>query len=213
MSYIITNGVNYIKMTADNRPTTTGNVKDARLFDDQVKAQNYCVCLPNTLKRFGFYVSEVETTTPPPPPPKRFENPIAYDTIQPAAELNEKALDIDYIVSEVKRFEDFVEFMRSQTDPIRRQFAYAEAQIFDIEHAAELSNLNVCQGFRVYKALHEARLLRRQCKDALDLISQIESVIGGGMITKNVSKHVDKMESRTFTPRAIPNLFDKIRGV
>ena len=212
MSYVITNGVNYIKMTQENRPTTTGNIKDARIFDDRVKAQNYCVCLPNTLKRFGFYVSEVEASAPP-APPKRFENPISHDVFQPAQELDERALNIEYIVSEVKRFENFVEFMRSQTEPIRQQFAYAEAQIFDIEHAAELSNLNVCQGFRVYKALHEARVLRRQCKDALDLISQIENAISAGMITKNVSKHFDRMEARTFTPRAIPDLFDTIRGV
>ena len=215
MSYVITDGSNYIKTSGDNRPTTTRCKELARSFDSYIKAQNVCACLPNTFKKFNFYVQEedpssnIKEITHEPVRTIERENIPEPPTITcPAEGLDLRAINVDYIAEEMKRFEDFVHFLREQEPIIRQQQAYADAQIFDIEHAAELTKLNASQGFKIYKLLHEARNLRRQCKDALAMISYINEVVSDGIISRRVSRRIAGMENRNFTPRAIPTVFE-----
>lgn len=221
MPYIITNGSSYIQTGSDNRPTTTGNIDKARLFDIKTKAQNCCVCLPNALKRFGFYVQEVSAKTVGDPDPApvpasetvtgRFANMPLHQDVPPAEDLDGRVLDMDYIISEMSRFEEFVDLMCSSMPAVRQQLAHAEAQIFDIEHAAELERLNVYQGFKIYKALHDARIMRRKCKDTLSVIEQLKCVVTDGLLDHSISLHINGLGERTYTPRAIPELFDDIK--
>lgn len=217
MPYVITNGVNYVMSGADNRATTTGDISRARMFDSKVKAQNCCVCLPNALKKFGFYIQEVGAAAVGVPiqvtenSETRFANMPLFEDVPPADTLDERVLDKEFITKEMSRFEDFISLMHYSEPAVRQQLAHAEAQIFDIEHAAELEKLNVYQGFKVYKALHDARIMRRKCKDTLDIIERLNEVITDGLVGRTVSSHISTLENRTYTPRAIPELFEEIK--
>ena len=49
----------------------------------------------------------------------------------------------------------------------------AELEIEDIEHAAEFYNLDASHGYQLYKLLHDARVRRRKCKNAIAWIDFI----------------------------------------
>lgn len=214
MGYVITNGRNYIKTGGDNRPTTTGRIDEARIFDSLTKAQNFCYCLPSTLKKFGFGVEPTkygEKVQPVEVQPKIEPCLVVENEDTYVVEFDEKAIDAEYIATEIQRFEDFVLFLKSQEPLIKQQQEHAEAQIFDIEHAAEFSKLNVLQGFRLYKLLHDARVMRRKCKDAVDMISYIDDVITEGILTKRTSRRIAGLTNRCFTPRAMPTILSDVK--
>ena len=216
MAFVITNGSLYIKVGSDNRVVTTKNLDSARVFDNKVKAQNVCVCLPTTYKNLGFYVAETDFTRE---PDVGDDGRIAYairqtpteDTTltKPADNLDELFLDMNYILGEIKRFEEFVRAFRAQEVALRQQQLYTEAQIFDIEHAAEFTKLNAVQGFKLYRLLRDARVQRRQCKDALAVLALLKDSVTDTIASSRISQEIKHMPHRSFVPRALPELFRK----
>ena len=140
--------------------------------------------------------------------------PLSYEatekgrTFSAVEGLDERFLDADYVENEIQRFEEFVAAYRQQGQLIHQQQLFAEAQIFDIEHAAEFLNCNAYQGFKLYKMLRDARTLRRKCKDALATLSFLEEVLTEGLIKQQTTKQIDGFKNRKFVPRAMPELFE-----
>ena len=212
MPYVITNGATYIKIGNDNRPTTTPTIESARPFDSKIKAQNVCACLPNIYKSLGFYVipyGEKDVIR------EESKDRLSYEATERGGVFNavegldERFLDPDYVEGEIRRFEEFVAEYRNQSQLIHQQQLFSEAQIFDIEHAAEFINCNAYQGFKLYKMLREARVLRRKCKDSLATLSFLEEVLTEGLIKRQTTKQIDAFKNRKFVPRAIPTLFEE----
>jgi len=215
MSWIITNGSLYIRTGSDNRPTTTKSKEDARKFDTRVKAENVCVCLPGAYRNLGFFVSaeEKEVTLD-----EGLDGRIPYrvaaqpvgkpELVKEANQLDTNYLDLNYVFEEVQRFETFVRKFEEQEQEIKQQQLHAEARIFDIMHAAELNSLNACEGFKLYKLLHEARVQRRQCKDALMALALLRESINGNISAGKITDTIAHFPQRTFAPRALPELFE-----
>jgi hypothetical protein len=212
MPYVITNGATYIKIGSDNRPTTTPTIESARPFDSKIKAQNVCACLPNTYKRLGFYVIPFGETDVIKDDIKDKPNAeVGYKGRKFAAVdgLDERFLDPEYVESEIRRFEEFVADFRNQSQLIHQQQLFTEAQIFDIEHAAEFLTCNAYQGFKLYKMLRDARVLRRKCKNALATLSFLEEVVTEGLIKRQTSSRLTDFKKRKFEPRALPEIFEE----
>lgn len=212
MPYVITNGATYIKIGGDNRPSTTPSIESARSFDTKLKAQNVCACLPNSYKHLGFYVipyGEKDVVREDQGDRISAEATLKGRTFEAPEGLDERFLDVSYIENEIKRFEDFITNYKNQAQLLHRQQMFAEAQIFDIEHAAEFNKLNASQGFKLYKKLHDARVMRRKCKDALATLSFLEEVLTEGLIRCQASKQMDSFKHRKFVPRALPELFEE----
>lgn len=212
MPYVITNGSTYIKVGSDNRPTTTPTIESAKPFDSKIKAQNVCACLPAIYKKLGFYVipyGEKDVIK------EESKDRLSYEATErgrmfsSVEDLDERFLDPDYVENEIRRFEEFVFAYRNQSQLIHQQQLFAEAQIFDIEHAAEFVTCNAYQGFKLYKMLREARTLRRKCKDSLATLSFLEEVLTEGLIKQQTTRQIDAFKNRKFVPRAIPELFEE----
>ena len=78
----------------------------------------------------------------------------------------------------------------------------------DIEHAAEFYNLDASHGYQLYKMLHDARVRRRKCKNAIAWIDYILEQAPDRFIENDPSPRIVGTRSRDYAPRALPALFE-----
>lgn len=220
MPYVITNGSSYIRYLPNNTATTTTDKQQARIFQSEVRAQNSCVCLPNVYRKMGFYVTELYTedqkelstdvhTTPSAP-----ANQDRAMEIQASAHsgVSEELLDFEFLIGEISRFEDLVISLTVAKPHITELLRSTEMEILDIEHIAEFGVLNAPKAYKVYKKLHDARRLRRKCKDCLTAIGHLNSLYGEPLVNKQVSKTLSGMTTRKYEPRVLTDFYEEICG-
>lgn len=83
----------------------------------------------------------------------------------------------------------------------------------DMLHKIEFSNVNVVDGFKLYKALQEIRQRRRQCKDVCDMLGTIHksgTVSSLMNLQGQMTKYQEHLETRTYSPRILSDLFTTI---
>lgn len=93
------------------------------------------------------------------------------------------------------------------------QVRVADKSQEDMLHKIELSNVNVVDGFKLYKALQEIRQRRRQCKDICDMLGTIHKsgTVSSLMNMQNqMTKYQEHLETRTYNPRILSDLFTTI---
>ena len=76
------------------------------------------------------------------------------------------------------------------------------------EHAAEFYNLDASHGYQLYKLLHDARVRRRKCKNAIAWIDYILEQALDRFIENDPSPRIAGTRSRDYAPRALPALFE-----
>ena len=76
------------------------------------------------------------------------------------------------------------------------------------EHAAEFYNLDASHGYQLYKLLHDARVRRRKCKNAIAWIDFILEQRPERFVENDPSARIVGTRSRDYAPRALPELFE-----
>lgn len=215
MSYVITNGSKFISMNSQNRVDTTRDIYSAKFFDSILKANNFMACIPKALRSAGYEVVDdqlfLEEASEQPETAceqQQTKNPIKRETV----EINEEYLDLDYLYANVQVFEEFIHDFQEQKDALIAEQRRMEGRIIDLEHAAELCELDVRRGYLLYKMLHDARKRRRACKDALLVWGELEQHIDRSIMRGNNTKTVNGLYHREYTPREIDNLFEIFDG-
>lgn len=205
MAFVITNGKNYVKEGGGGQASTTHKISLAKLFESKEKAELFCRSLPKSMKHLGYYAADysVESTGE----YTTFSNPV--DSVIEYVDFDPSMIDADYIVGEVRRFEEFMKRLISHKADIRRKQEYAEAQIFDIEHAAEQQSLDVMRGYKLYKLLHDARKVRRDCKNSLKMIGILETCVSSDFLSGNICEKLSVVKEADYIPRVLGELFDK----
>lgn len=98
-----------------------------------------------------------------------------------------------------------VESMRKRKETLQEQHSQIEKEILDIEHYIELSdNMNAYQGWLAYTMLRKRLKRRRQLKDELLVLSDVEDVMNG--LRKSMSR-IDSLSNRKYEPRILKELF------
>lgn len=82
-------------------------------------------------------------------------------------------LSAEFYLQQLKDFREFIQTIHSQRDVLVNAQKKAELEVEDIEHAAEFYNLDASHGYQRYKMLHDARVRRRKCKNAIAWIDFI----------------------------------------
>ena len=83
----------------------------------------------------------------------------------------------------------------------------------DMLHKIEFTNVNVVDGFKLYKTLQEIRQRRRQCKDICDMLGTVHKsgIVSSLMnLQRQMDKHQKHLETRVYTPRVLDELFTTI---
>lgn len=194
MPWVITNNKNYIAKDRRNQIFTTRNAFEAVAFREKEAANNYCKRLPKSLKNLNYH-------------PVRME-----ENRTKAVSLDNDLLDPNYFIDKVLQFNDFLHEIIEQRPLLAEAQKQVELEIIDIEHAAELHTLNAAEGYNLYRMLHEARIRRRQYKDA---IARIDIVMESNAFNNERQQSIERikgMENRIYRPRALPELFKQVKN-
>lgn len=217
MPWVITNGKNYLKKKSDGTPVATRELHEATRFDDCKKANNFCNCLPKSMKHLGYYASHINapSDTQPvqiPSAPKK------YDISEPPThvgkppkdqklEINQDLLEFDTFVGKIQDFSNFVSTAVKQRPILVEAQLRTELEIMDIEHAAEFYNWNAAKGYKAFRMLRDARIRRRKYKDAIQWIDALIEANPSSFISANVPKKLNDTQQREYHPRVFPELF------
>ena len=221
MPYVLTNGSSYIRYLPNNSATLTPHKNQARIFQSEVRAQNSCECLPNIYRKMGFYVNELYADDGAPCSATEVDQPHESElmlgneeeTKLSAAMFTETdMMDFEHLIEEVSRFEDVIITLMDAKSRIKEILKVADLEILDIEHIAEFSVLNAPKAYKVYKRLHDARKLRRQCKNCLSAIGYLSPLYNDYMEGKYYSKTLAGLTTRQYEPRVLHEFYDEICG-
>ena len=155
MPWIISNGKSYVEITPQNQMITTCYIDQAHAFSNKKTAEKYCSLLPKAMKNLKYK-------------PIFISNPDPENT-----DLRLELLSAEFYLQHLKDFREFIQTIHSQRDVLVNAQKKAELEVEDIEHSAEFYNLDASHGYQLYKMLHDARVRRRKCKNAIAWIDYI----------------------------------------
>lgn len=190
MPWIISNGKSYVEITPQNQMITTCYIDQAHAFTNKKTAEKYCSLLPKAMKNLKYK-------------PIFISNPDPENT-----DLRLELLSAEFYLQHLKDFREFIQTIHSQRDVLVNAQKKAELEVEDIEHAAEFYNLDASHGYQLYKMLHDARVRRRKCKNAIAWIDYILEQAPNRFIENDPSPRIVGTRSRDYAPRALPALFE-----
>lgn len=190
MPWIISNGKSYVEITPQNQMITTCYIDQAHAFTSKKTAEKYCSLLPKAMKNLKYK-------------PIFISNPDPENT-----DLRLELLSAEFYLQHLKDFREFIQTIHSQRDVLDNAQKKAELEVEDIEHAAEFYNLDASHGYQLYKMLHDARVRRRKCKNAIAWIDYILEQAPERFIENDPSHRIVGTRSRDYAPRALPALFE-----
>ena len=190
MPWIISNGKSYVEIIGNNQMITTAYIDRAHIFNNKKTAEKYCSLLPKAMKNLKYKAIFISNPNP--------ENP----------DLQLELLTPEFYLTRLKNFSDFIHTIQCQRETLVTGQRKAELEIEDIEHAAEFYNLDASHGYQLYKLLHDARVRRRKCKNAIAWIDYILEQAPDRFIENDPSPRIAGTRSRDYAPRELPALFE-----
>lgn len=112
--------------------------------------------------------------------------------------------DFCYIVDSMWNYRSSLAKLQSQTDQ----------EILDLLHYIELYELDDQESLETMRLLQNARERRRQAKDEMQKTEWFQNAIGNGTNAakaKAAIKQIEKMDTRIYHPRTMPELFKNAR--
>lgn len=194
--WLITNGAGYIQQD-ERGVTTVANPESALKFSERIKAENFYANLAKSFKNIGYSIQEATD---------REKHPnINFDDY-----LDEGCLD--NIKEDVMGIQTLLRKVFRMREHAQTELAKTEAELLDIEHAAEFYALNAAQGYKLYKMLHEARMERRRRKDQIAICNIIIDSGFEGLMDGTTLKRIAGMDNREYKPRVLEELFVEERN-
>lgn len=185
--YVITNGKNYIGCNALRQAIATRDINQSLHFSSKEKAENYLQNMPKHFRNIGYGLGEVK---------EEFDVP-ENDIVQ-----------LDEIIGAIPTIETTLHKLIEQCGVIEAMVHKMDAATIDILHYVEFNQLNVVDGYKIYKKLHEIRIQRRKYKDLLRMINVIKGGSAIDIADGALSKELSVLEDRTYSPRILAELFD-----
>lgn len=189
--YIITNSneTKYIYQTQSKSLAVTTNKTNATKWNDWTKVNNVISNMPKLLQKDQWKVLSVALVTNNNVSPKGFSFPVA------------KPVDKD-IIGLCSEIEEYSVALKARQQLLQQQLSIKDKEREDICHYIEFYNLNACQGYKIYKLLHQTLNERREIKNELEQINIFFTHIRNGLY-QTMESQCDKK----YTPKALPTLF------
>jgi hypothetical protein len=195
MDYIITDGKQYISSTGGIKAVTSK--KKAGKWDLD-KANNIMKSIPTKLRMFDWKCI-----------PLIEQQEIEIEEIkQPTKTLDDYKGLTDNILEKMIDWEKYIKSLREYMTTIDDQLSLVDMEICDIRHYAENFDLNLYQGWKLYKMLQDACKRRRRIKDER---IKVEYILNSNFVdcTNNaISNYIKSLDNRKYRPRVLKELFE-----
>lgn len=185
MKYIISDETNCICVNSENKFYLSNDINEAYEWDFE-KANNVLSALPKSL---GADLTKLVVK----PSPKCN---VTIDKIELTFEIDNF---VDEIIAKTKQLEERLSFLNSELSRV-------DLERVDIEHVAEFSNLNVVDGYKLYKKLHDNAIERRKIKDEIFKISLLLKSSMNLKSANNIKSSFDGLKNRKYSPRVLDDV-------
>lgn len=214
MEYVIkhcTSG-KYLSITKRNDAVWV-DLNKAHRFSDRQKVDNFMLMNFNGAVKGLIGKAEVEIL-----PCDTAHMPLdcTPGTIQPEITEDQASKYLDSLPDLVGQMYETGRIMRVLLTYYSDQVRVADKAQEDMLHKIEFTDVNVVDGFKLYKALQEIRRRRRQCKDICDMLRTVHrsGTVSSLMNLQNeMKKYHDNLETREYTPRVLDDLFNTVTSV
>ena len=203
MAWLVMNNQYYIVVNTYGKVQPIDDVTKASVFETKKQAEEALRNTSKAFKKLGYRVAPTNQ------PVNVLMTKKKKKSAEQKPEEADQLLDAQYYVSELHRFKQFIDTVVSGQAQMEEKQIQAEQEVEDILHAAEFYELDQKQGYELYLKLRDARIRRRQYKDAAAWISLILMADPDTFLKKNPVDRIAKWEDRLYRPRALPELFQK----
>lgn len=162
------------------------------------KSENVLKAIPNTLKMFNWKCVSLESI--------QNKN---KSTSQPVTKPLEEYQGLtDNILEKMMDWENYLIKLQEYMTTINDQLSLVDMEISDIRHYAEEFDLNMYQGWKLYKMLQDACRRRRKIKDEMIKIDYILNSNFVDCTNKAISNYIKSLGNRKYRPRILKELFN-----
>lgn len=191
--YIITtlDGSNYLcQRQGTTKYTLCSDKAQAMQFTSKKDAENYIHnCLPKSLRR---------------------QYRAVKDDDKPVSIIQEECkMQKDDTLTLIKQFSKLSRNSKTHLSKITKQLDAVEAKLVDVYHYIQLHDLDVVRGYKIYKQLQELLKERRVLKDEKKLTEAfIRDLESSNTLFDSFFTAESLLHTRTYSPRALPELFE-----
>lgn len=190
--YVLYNQKYYLMHNAIGQWTPTPELNESFQFNDKIKAENALANLPKQMRNLGYFVQQIDVPS----------KPVDFDQFNSESEL----VDYDAALAQIGSFCNLHDRLVARATWIEYKLQEVNNKIRDVLHAIEFNSYNACDGYKIYKLLHDLRLERRKYKDE----QIIADVMKSGFANSNwelVRTRVDDLKDRKYHVRNLEELF------
>lgn len=180
--FVIKNNNRYIGKDHSGNIVVCRNKTGAIFFESKKEASEQISKLPKPFRKLGFFVEEIEK-------PEEVKQEVQSE------ELNEEVFDLSELFGKIQDITDLISFFLSQEDAVAKEYDKVCAMEEDIRHAIEFNVEDVLGGYRLYKAMHDIRVRRRECKNVLRVIGAIKN---GDLNFANVMRELKNIDGMRY---------------
>ena len=195
MYYVIQrkNG-DYIGKNTAGRMIFVQDINAAKIWTSKVKAEKTKESLPRYMNKAEFLIIEYEA------------DHLCDDSYLSEQEMSEFC---EHIEEKILSNCHFIQESAEAKVYMQEKMKECDQKLSDLLHIAEFENLNVTNGYKVYKKIHDIRKERRKYKDGLLQLSYIFANTNENIIenAKKVEKSVLGLRDRKYTPH-FPSLLE-----
>lgn len=197
--YVITDGSRFIYRNYANKYVPTSSEAMADIYTRKQAETIYNRSLPKALKSV-FHLEKYDT----PPQEIKQVNPLIPHNTKTTVHSD----DVEHWINKISTLNGLADEALYRKDELTQQLRAVDQELSDIFHYIEFCNLNAAQGYKAYKMIKERRIKRRTIKNELEVVTAILNKKIGDGIENEISKIVDNLETRTYEPRILKELFD-----
>ncbi len=210
MPWIITNDKFFVRSDKRGCASPVVDKRRAKVFEDRFNADEFLRSLPKAMKNLGYYVAPADKM--PTPSSIIMQNVQQPETrIIPARKMD--LTEPEFYLDAIGAFREFIQTIQKARPKLEEQQIHAEMEIEDLLHASEFYDLAKDQGFEIYQRLREARIRRRNCKNAVAWIDFVLDANPSEFLRHDPSPRINGSQHRQYRPRALPELFEELNGL
>lgn len=209
--FVLTNGNGmYIREDSHTRKyVPVKSYKQAKHWDSYEKAKSVLNNSIGKAIRSKYYVQTIRATEQ-----QASENNVDIAETPPPLDSLAVSYDlpnntIDKLNSSLNQVINAISNINVRKNELTEKLKVVQAKIVDVRHYIEFQNLNASDGWKVYKLLQDLLRERRDYKDQLLIIGFIEDTNVDIESLHKLSKRISGLKTRTYAPRALPELFEK----
>lgn len=210
MAWVITNDKFFVRSDKRGCATPVVDKRRAKVFEERFNADEFLRSLPKAMKNLGYYVTPADAV--PTPPPVVMQSVHQQETsIIPIRKMD--LTEPEFYLDAIGSFREFIQTIQKARPKLEEQQIHAEMEIEDLLHASEFYDLAKDQGYEIYQRLREARIRRRNCKNAVAWIDFVLEANPAEFLRHDPSPRISGSQHRQYRPRALPELFNELNAL